>query len=63
MAPAFARQLAAELERELDPRDLAATIVAVVQGGYVLARAEQDPAPFDRAIRGARALVLHAVGR
>jgi TetR/AcrR family transcriptional regulator, transcriptional repressor for nem operon len=51
----------AELDPALDPRDLAAALVAVVQGGYVLARAEQDPAAFERAIRGARALVLNAV--
>jgi AcrR family transcriptional regulator len=50
----------AELDLAVDPRDLAATLVAVVQGGYVLARAEQDAEPFERAIRGARALVLNA---
>jgi hypothetical protein len=30
---------------------------AVVQGGYVLARAAGDPAPFDRAVRGVAALL------
>lgn len=35
------------------PADLADTVLAVVQGGYVLARAAGDPAPFDRAVRGA----------
>jgi TetR/AcrR family transcriptional repressor of nem operon len=51
------------LDSSLDPQALAATLVAVVQGGYVLARAEQDPAPFDRAIAGARALLTHAAPR
>lgn len=35
------------------PADVAAAVVAVVQGGYVLARAAGDRAPFDRAISGA----------
>jgi TetR/AcrR family transcriptional regulator, transcriptional repressor for nem operon len=49
-----------ELARPLDPVALAAAVVAVVQGGYVLARAEQDPAAFRRAVDGARQLLLHA---
>jgi TetR/AcrR family transcriptional repressor of nem operon len=51
------------LDPALEPDELAATLAAVVQGGYVLARAEQDPAPFDRAIAGARALLTHAAPR
>jgi TetR/AcrR family transcriptional regulator, transcriptional repressor for nem operon len=39
------------------PEDVADTLLAVVQGGYVLARAAGDPAPFDRAVRGAVALL------
>ncbi|MGI8646805.1 MAG: TetR/AcrR family transcriptional regulator [Mycobacteriales bacterium] len=35
------------------PADVADTVLAVVQGGYVLARAAGDPAPFDHAVRGA----------
>ncbi|MFJ3583375.1 TetR/AcrR family transcriptional regulator [Streptomyces sp. NPDC090127] len=35
-----------------DPEELAATIVATVQGGYVLARASGSPAAFDTAVRG-----------
>jgi AcrR family transcriptional regulator len=46
-----------ELPRSLKPADLADTVLAVVQGGYVLARAAGDPAPFDRAVRGAVALL------
>lgn len=49
-----------ELPRSLTPDELADTVLAVVQGGYVLARAAGDPAPFDRAVRGAVALLEHA---
>ena len=48
------------LASSLDPASLAAAIAAVVQGGYVLARAEQNAAAFHRAIDGMRALLLHA---
>lgn len=41
----------------LDPAELAAALVAVVQGGYVLARAASDPAAMQRAQRGAAALL------
>jgi AcrR family transcriptional regulator len=51
-----------ELSRSSSPDDLADTVLAVVQGGYVLARAAGDPAPFDRAVRGAVAL-LELAGR
>ncbi|KQX49765.1 MULTISPECIES: TetR/AcrR family transcriptional regulator [unclassified Streptomyces] len=36
----------------LDAGELAATVLATVQGGYVLARATGSPAPFDSAVRG-----------
>ncbi|WP_133979104.1 TetR/AcrR family transcriptional regulator [Kribbella voronezhensis] len=36
----------------LDPAKTAATIAAVLQGGYVLARAANSPEPFDQAIEG-----------
>ena len=42
--------------------DLAATIVAVLQGGYVLARAAGDPRPFERALQGALSLLGEAGG-
>lgn len=48
---------AGELRPGLDPDDTAAVIVAVVQGGYVLARAADSQEPFDRAVRGAVALL------
>jgi AcrR family transcriptional regulator len=40
-----------------DPADIAAMLVAVLQGGYVLARAAGTTEPFDRAVRGALALL------
>lgn len=40
-----------------DPDDIAAALVAVVQGGYVLARAHADPEHLARAQRGAIALL------
>jgi TetR/AcrR family transcriptional regulator, transcriptional repressor for nem operon len=51
---------AGELHPGLDPADTAATIAAVVQGGYVLARAAGDREPFDRAVRGALGLLTAA---
>ncbi|MGW4805779.1 TetR/AcrR family transcriptional regulator [Kitasatospora sp. NPDC004272] len=41
-----------ELPPSVDPSGTAATVVAVLQGGYVLARAAGDTAPFDQAITG-----------
>lgn len=42
-----------EFDAALEPQDTAATVVAVVQGGYVLARAADSSAPFHQAVRGA----------
>lgn len=44
----------------LDPLDTAAAIVAVLQGGYVLARAADSVQPFDQAINGALGLLRAA---
>ncbi|WP_052849959.1 TetR/AcrR family transcriptional regulator [Streptomyces avicenniae] len=46
-----------ELAAALDPQATAATIVAVLQGGYVLARAADSAAPFDQAITGVLGLL------
>ncbi|OUC95257.1 TetR/AcrR family transcriptional regulator [Streptosporangium minutum] len=46
-----------ELDAALDPQATAATVVAVLQGGYVLARAADSPAPFDQAITGVLGLL------
>ncbi|WP_172638773.1 TetR/AcrR family transcriptional regulator [Streptomyces tailanensis] len=45
---------------ELDAEEIAATIVATVQGGYVLARASGSPAAFDAGVRGLLALLRPA---
>ena len=41
----------------LDPAATAATLVAVLQGGYVLARAAGSAEPFSAAVDGALALL------
>ncbi|MFJ3105010.1 TetR/AcrR family transcriptional regulator [Streptomyces sp. NPDC086835] len=46
-----------ELSPALVPADIAATVVATVQGGYVLARASGSPAAFDAGVRGLLALL------
>lgn len=51
---------AGELAESIDPAELAATIVAVVQGGYVLARAQRSTAPFEAATKGAVVLLQAA---
>lgn len=48
-----------ELKPDTDPDVMASLIIAAVQGGYVLARAQQDPAAFRRAIDGARRVVAN----
>ncbi len=51
---------AGELRDDLDPEHLAHTLMAVLQGGYVLAIAQQDPGPFDEARAGALDLLRAA---
>ncbi len=46
-----------ELNPALDPVTTAAAIVATLQGGYVLARAANDPQAFQQAIEGVLALL------
>ncbi|MFF2778494.1 TetR/AcrR family transcriptional regulator [Streptomyces sp. NPDC058052] len=46
-----------ELDAALDPRATAATVVATLQGGYVLARAAHSVQPFDQAIAGVLGLL------
>ena len=52
-----AGRAAGELAPSLDPAATAATIVAVLQGGYVLARAAGRPDPFDQAVSGVLTLL------
>jgi AcrR family transcriptional regulator len=47
-----------EFGDDLNPEDTAATIAAVVQGGYVLARAAGTEEPFTQAVEGVTALLL-----
>ncbi|SOD64514.1 transcriptional regulator, TetR family [Streptomyces zhaozhouensis] len=49
-----------ELRDDVDPEALACTVAAVVQGGYVLARAHGDTSPFDAAVDGAVGLLERA---
>lgn len=53
---------AGEFPPGTDAHQLASMVVATVQGGYVLARAQQDPAEFDAAVHGATTL-LHTWSR
>jgi TetR/AcrR family transcriptional repressor of nem operon len=46
-----------ELAPGLDPDATAAAVLAVLQGGYVLARAAGSTEPLDRAVEGAVALL------
>jgi TetR/AcrR family transcriptional repressor of nem operon len=46
-------QAAGEFPGDLDPGAVAATVVATVQGGYVLARSSGDPRAFTTATDGA----------
>lgn len=49
-----------EFAPSLDAEEIAATIVATVQGGYVLARASGSPAAFDAGVRGLLSLLAPA---
>jgi TetR/AcrR family transcriptional repressor of nem operon len=51
---------AGDLRDGVDPGDVALTIMALVQGGYLLARAHRDPAAMHRAISGGMALLESA---
>jgi hypothetical protein len=51
---------ARELRDDLNPEQLAHTLMAVLQGGYVLAIAQQDPGPFDDARAGVLELLRAA---
>jgi AcrR family transcriptional regulator len=46
-----------ELPPSIVPAELARTLTAVIQGGYVLARAKGEQGPMDAAIRGAVSLL------
>lgn len=46
-----------EFPATVDPRTLGTTIAAVLQGGYVLARAAGSPEPFEQAVQGLLELI------
>ncbi|MEV0643891.1 TetR/AcrR family transcriptional regulator [Phytomonospora sp. NPDC050363] len=46
-----------EIDARLDPADTAAALVAVLQGGYVLARATGSAETYDRAVDGVLGLI------
>ncbi|MBR8654851.1 TetR/AcrR family transcriptional regulator [Achromobacter sp. Marseille-Q0513] len=50
-------QLGGRLPAGYDPQSLAATVLAVRQGGYVLARAADSTAPYEQAVEGLAALL------
>lgn len=50
-------QRAGEINPALDAAQVATTIAATLQGGYVLARAAQNRVPFDQAVGGVLALL------
>lgn len=50
-------QVSGELVSSLDPDALSCAIIAIMQGGYVLARAARSEEPYDQAIRGVVALL------
>ncbi|MEV0490233.1 TetR/AcrR family transcriptional regulator [Streptomyces atratus] len=51
-----------EFNRTLMPDEIAATVVATVQGGYVLARASGSTAAFDAGVRGLLSLLAPRTG-
>lgn len=55
-------QRAGEFRSDMNPEDTASTILAVLQGAYVLARAENSAEPFHRAIEGVISLLKHQGG-
>jgi TetR/AcrR family transcriptional regulator, transcriptional repressor for nem operon len=46
-----------EFDADLDPAATATAVLAVLQGGYVLARAADSPEPFTRAVDGVLGLL------
>ena len=50
-------QAGGQLRRGIDPGDIALTLTALLQGGYLLARAHRSPAAMQRALAGAMSLL------
>jgi hypothetical protein len=54
-------QTSGELAATVSPEQIASVVCAVLQGSYVLARAQGSSAPFDEAIEGALGLLAALV--
>lgn len=52
-----------DLPADIDPAELAHTLAAVIQGGYVLSRARGEQEPMDAAVRGAVSILRAARAR
>lgn len=52
-----------EFAPSLDGEEIAAAVVATVQGGYVLARASGSPAAFDAGVRGLLSMLAPAASK
>ena len=50
-------KVAKEVAADVNAAEMAAMLIATIQGGYVLASAAGSPEPFHRAVRGAIALL------
>jgi TetR/AcrR family transcriptional repressor of nem operon len=50
-------QEAGQVRADVDPDQVACTLLSVIQGGYVVARAHQDAARFSAAVEGVLSLV------
>ncbi len=50
-------QQSGEISKNLNATEVAAALISVIQGGYVLASAAASPKPFHRAIRGVLSLL------
>jgi TetR/AcrR family transcriptional repressor of nem operon len=51
-----------ELDPSVDPAAVATTLIAVLQGGYVLARAAGSADTYQQAVEGALGLLAHRTG-
>ena len=55
-------QAGGQLRKGLKAEDLALTLIALLQGGYVVARAHRDPGAMHRALAGGMALLESSAG-
>jgi hypothetical protein len=48
-----------KLPSDIDPEDLATTLLATLQGGLLLAQVQRNPRPFETAVDTLLALAIH----